>query len=101
MSEIIHHYQKNLARMRYDKLRAQDLDIGTGVIEGAVRHLVGMRLDVAGRWGRLRSESLLHLRCILLNGQWDEFAQYLAKRPRFTLPAQPQPTVTHDAKKVA
>jgi len=101
LSEIIKHYQKNLARMRYDKLRAQDLDIGTGVIEGAVRHLVGMRLDGAGRWGRLRSENLLHLRCILLNGQWEEFAEYLAKRPRLTLPAQPQPTITHDAKKVA
>ena len=101
LNEIIGHYQKNLARMRYDKLRAQDLDIGTGVIEGAVRHLVGMRLDGPGRWGRLRSESLLHLRCILLNGQWDEFAKYLAKRPRFTLPAQPERTITHDAKKVA
>jgi len=101
LGDIIKHYRKNLARMRYDVLRARDLVIGTGVIEGAVRHLVGFRLDCPGRWGRLRSEKLLRLRCILLNGQWDEFTEYLAKRRGLALPAQPQPTVTHDAKKAA
>src|SRR5690606_11979392 len=59
------------ARMRYKKLRSEDLPIASGVIEGTVRNLVGVRLDGPGmRWGRDRAEAILHLRCVLLNGQW-------------------------------
>jgi hypothetical protein len=35
-------------RMRYAELRRDDLDIETGAVEGAVRNLVGMRLDGPG-----------------------------------------------------
>jgi hypothetical protein len=84
--------------MRYAELRREDLDIGTGAVEGAVRNLVGMRLDGPGmRWGRDRAELILHLRCILLNGQWDALCDYLAKRT-VKLAAQPVPARTHDAK---
>ncbi len=39
--------------MRYDLLRKQWLDIGTGAVEGAVRNVVAVRLDGPGmRWGR-------------------------------------------------
>jgi hypothetical protein len=48
------------------------------------------------RWSRDRAESVLHLRCILLNHQWDQFAHFIAKRPP-RLFAQPIPTRTHDA----
>jgi hypothetical protein len=85
-------------RMRYAELRRDDLDIGTGAVEGAVRNLVGLRLDGPGmRWGRDRAEMMLHLRCVLLNGQWDDFCRYLAKR-HLKLAPQPLPTRTHDAK---
>ena len=74
------------------------LDLGTGAVEGAVRNLVGLRLDGPGmRWGRDRSELVLHLRCILLNGQWCDFAAYLA-RLHLQLAAAPAPARTHDAK---
>jgi len=47
--------------------------IRSQAVEGAVRNLVGMRLDGPGmRWSRDRAEHVLHLRCILLNGQWDQ-----------------------------
>jgi hypothetical protein len=58
-----------------------------------------MRLDGPGmRWGRDRAELVLHLRCVLLNGQWDAFCDYLAIRPPLKLAAQPAPARTHDAK---
>jgi hypothetical protein len=96
--DIMKHFAEHRGRMRYAELRRQDLDIGTGAVEGAVRNLVGMRLDGPGmRWGRDRAELVLHLRCILLNGQWDAFCCYLAKRP-LTLAPQPVPARTHDAK---
>jgi hypothetical protein len=98
---VMMHLSKHHHRLRYHELRRRDLDIGSGVIEGAVRNLVGMRLDGPGmRWSRGRAEYVLHLRCILLNGQWDAFVEYLSERsPR--LAAQPIPTRTHDAKKKA
>jgi hypothetical protein len=40
---------------------------------------------------------MLHLRCVLLNGQWEDFERYLAKQT-ITLAANPMPTRTHDAK---
>jgi hypothetical protein len=92
------HFVKNAARMKYAKLRQQDLDIGSGVVEGAVRHLVGVRLDGPGmRWGRDRAEAVLHLRSVLINGLWNDFTRYLAASPGFRLHAQPVPTRTHDA----
>jgi hypothetical protein len=96
--DIMKYLAEHKHRMRYAELRREDLDIGTGAVEGAVRNLVGMRLDGPGmRWGRDRAELVLQLRCIVLNGQWDGFCDYLAARS-LRLAAQPTPTRTHDAK---
>ena len=43
LSKTIDHFDRNRLRMRYQ--RRLDLDIATGVVEGAVRHLVGIRFD--------------------------------------------------------
>jgi Transposase len=97
LGDVLAHFTKNAARMRYAELRRQDFDIGSGVVEGAVRNLVGVRLDGPGmRWGRDRSEAVLHLRSVLLNGQWKEFERHIAARP-IRLAAQPVPARTHDA----
>jgi hypothetical protein len=96
--DIMKYLAEHQHRMPYADLRREDLDIGTGAVEGAVRNLVGMRLDGPGmRWGRDRSELVLQLRCILLNGQWRAFCEHLAAR-HIRLAAQPTPTRTHDAK---
>lgn len=99
LEDTINHFVKNRARMRYKRLREQGLVIGSGLIEGTVRHLVGMRLDGPGmRWGKARAEAILHLRCVLLNGLWGDFESYLARRRTLRLASQPVPTATHDAK---
>jgi len=100
LEDTIRHFVKNRARMRYKRLREHGLVIGSGLIEGTVRHLVGMRLDGPGmRWGKARAEAVLHLRCVLLNGLWVDFESYLARRRTLRLASQPVPTATHDAKK--
>jgi len=100
--DTLEHLSKHCHRMRYHDLRADDLDIATGAVEGAVRNLVRMRLDGPGmRWSRGRSERVLHLRCILLNGQWDGFVAHLARRDQLQLAATPAPTRSHDAAKRA
>jgi hypothetical protein len=102
LAKVVAHLVKNRHRVRYKEMRSRDLDIGSGAAEGAVRNLVGIRFDGPGmRWSRERSERLLHLRCILLNGQWAEFAAHLARHRDVKLAAQPIPTQTHDAKAAA
>jgi hypothetical protein len=102
LRRAVNYYHAHQHRMPYADLRRRDLDIGTGAVEGAVRNLVGIRLDGPGmRWSRQRSERLLYLRCVLLNGQWHELERHLAKRSHFKLAAQPEPTQPHDARKVA
>jgi hypothetical protein len=98
LGDVLAHFEKNEARMQYARLRRQDLEIGSGVVEGAVRHLVGVRLDGSGmRWGRDRAEAVLHLRCVLINGLWSDFERRLTTRSRLRLLARPIPTRTHDA----
>jgi hypothetical protein len=99
LEKTIAHFTNNAHRMQYQRLRRQDLEIGSGVVEGAVRHLIGVRLDGPGmRWSRDRMEAVLLLRCILINDQWDDFASFLTKQRAVALPSQPIPTRTHDAK---
>jgi hypothetical protein len=60
--------------MRYATWLKQDLVIAAGVIEGAVRYVIGERLDCSGmRWREDKAEAILHLRCIEVNGLWDHF----------------------------
>lgn len=86
-------------RLRYAALRRDDLDLGTGAVEGAVRNLLGLRLDGPGmRWSRQRSERVLHLRCILLNGQWPQFVDHLESKGQLKLRSQPEAATPHLAK---
>ena len=72
LSKTIAHFERNRLRMRYQRLRRHDLDIATGVVEGAVRHLV-------------------------INDQWHHLAEYLADDHDFRLPSQPTPAQPYDA----
>jgi len=97
LAMTIKHFEKNRDRMRYHRLRRLDLDIATGVVEGAARHLVGIRFDGPGmRWGD-RRERLLYLRCILLNDQWQQLGEFLATEEGFQLPSKPLPAQPYDA----
>ncbi len=59
----------------------EDLPIATGIVEGAARYVVGERLDCAGmRWIPERAEALLQLRCIELNGAWNQFFDWVYAR---------------------
>jgi hypothetical protein len=91
LTAALRYLEMHQERLCYAELRRRDLDIGSGAVEGAVRNLVALRLDGPGmRWSRDRAECVLHLRCILLSGQWHEFVHYVATLDaRFTLAPQP------------
>jgi len=75
------YYERNAPYMRYDAYLAAGWPIGTGVVEGACRHLVKDRLEQAGmRWSRAGAQATLDLRAIRLNGQWDAYWRFPRRR---------------------
>jgi hypothetical protein len=54
--------------------------IGSGVIEGACRHLVKDRMERSGmRWTIEGATSVLKLHAIYLNHHWDQFLEHRIK----------------------
>jgi hypothetical protein len=77
LSAAITYLENNQDHMRYDEYLAAGYPIGSGVAEGACRHLVKDRLELTGmRWERKGAQSMLYLRAIYLNGEWDRFVNY-------------------------
>jgi hypothetical protein len=81
LNKLIGYLKPRLKMMRYREWISQDLVIASGQVEGAVRYVVGERMDCAGmRWIPQRAEALLHLRCIELNGDWENFINWTYQR---------------------
>lgn len=65
------------AFLRYDQALKAGWPIATGVIEGAVRHIVADRLDIGGaRWGLAGAETILKLRTMVANGSFGEYWRF-------------------------
>ena len=83
LEQIRSYLHKRIGMMNYHELRKEDLDVASGAVEGAVRHVIAKRFDSSGmRWIRERAEALLQLRCIELNGDWSAFTDFVEKRMR-------------------
>ena len=68
------YFARNRDRMRYDEYLAAGYPIGSGVVEGACRHLVKDRMERTGmRWLPSGAQAMLDLRATYLNGEWDAF----------------------------
>ena len=77
LGKVIGYLKARVELMNYGHLRKQDLVIASGVVEGAARYVVGERLDNSGmRWIEDRAEAVLLLRCIEVNGDWEDFMQW-------------------------
>jgi hypothetical protein len=69
---------KRIGKINYKSLRDRDLEICSGAVEGAVNYVIAKRFDCGGmRWIKQRSEALLQLRCIEINGDWDDFITFV------------------------
>jgi hypothetical protein len=78
LEEIFTYLKKRTKMMNYDHLLAEDLEISTGQIEGAVKYVFALRCDHGGmRWIKERAEAILQLRCIDINGDWESFVDYV------------------------
>jgi hypothetical protein len=72
----ITYFDNNRAYMKYDEYLAAGYPIGSGVAEGACRHVVKDRMELTGmRWTLQGAQSMLHLRAIYLNGDWENYME--------------------------
>jgi hypothetical protein len=73
----VEYLANNRDHMRYDEYLAAGYPIGSGVAEGACRHLVKDRLEQTGmRWTVAGAQAMLHVRALYLNDQWGEFLEF-------------------------
>jgi hypothetical protein len=85
----ITYYENNRQHMRYDEYLKAGYPIGSGVAEGACRHLVKDRMEGTGmRWTLTGAQAMLRLRALYLNGDWHEFIEHRIAKEQHTLYGQ-------------
>ena len=86
LTSVITYLENNRAQMRYDEYLKAGYPIGSGVAEGACRHLVKDRMEQSGmRWTVPGAQAMLHLRATYLNDQWDDFIEDRIQRQQSRL----------------
>lgn len=83
LSAVIGYLERNRRLMGYDEYLAAGYPIGSGVAEGACRHLVKDRMEGTGmRWRTEGAQAMLDLRAVFLNDDWDAFQAYRIETER-------------------
>ena len=74
VEQYLNYFTQRCEHMKYDEYLAAGYPIGSGVVEGACRHLVKDRMEQSGmRWRIEGAQAVLSLRAIYLNDDWDAF----------------------------
>lgn len=77
LEQVIGYLERNRKHMRYEICLAKGYPIGSGVIEGACRHLINDRLELTGMsWKPTGAESMIRLRAVHINKDWKTFWSY-------------------------
>ena len=108
LTTVANYLRRNRPYMDYQRYLALGWPIGTGVIEGACRHLVKDRFEQAGmRWSLKGAEEMLKLRAVYLNSDWQDFhrfrreqahiKRYGTPHPAHALAESPEPFVLRGA----
>lgn len=88
----IRYMERNRGFMAYDVYLRNGYPIGSGVVEGACKHLVKDRMECTGmRWSMAGAQSILELRAVDLNGDWKEFWRYHVAQQRRLLYSERRP----------
>jgi hypothetical protein len=75
------YFSKRRHMLKYQACRKAGLPIGSGIIEGGIRHVAKDRLDCAGmHWIKSGAGRILELRCLSISGRWDDYSQKLSKQ---------------------
>lgn len=98
LKKVMNYLGNNRDYMHYQQYLANGYPIGTGVIEGACRHLVKDRFERAGmRWSMVGAQVMLDLRAVYLNGDWDDFQRFRRRQAHQKRYASLHPDVVPEA----
>jgi hypothetical protein len=74
LEQYLNYFAERRDYMKYDEYLAAGYPIGSGVVEGACRHLVKDRMEQTGmRWRIAGAQAILTLRAIYVNDDWEAF----------------------------
>jgi hypothetical protein len=74
VEKYLNYFAERAEYMKYDEYLAAGYPIGSGVVEGACRHLVKDRMELTGmRWRIAGAQAILNLRAIYVNDDWEAF----------------------------
>ena len=74
VEQCLNYFDARREQMKYDEYLKAGYPIGSGVVEGACRHLVKDRMELTGmRWCVEGAQAILSLRAIYLNDDWNTF----------------------------
>lgn len=80
LEKVITYLENNRDYMHYDYYLDCGYPIGSGVVEGACRHLVKDRMEGTGmRWRTPGAQAMLDLRSVYLNDDWEAFHEHRVK----------------------
>jgi hypothetical protein len=86
VKSAIEYLENNRGHMKYDEYLAAGYPIGSGVAEGACRHLVKDRMEQTGmRWTVGGAQAMLHVRALYLNEQWEDFLEFRTQQEQARL----------------
>jgi len=93
LRQVANYFRRNQPYMDYATYLRRGWPIGTGVIEGACRHLVKDRCELSGMlWTVDGAEALLALRAVNENDDWDDFHSFRRTQRHKKLYGTPMPT---------
>lgn len=82
VAAAIRYLTRNGQHMDYPRFIAEGLPIGSGEVEGRIRHIVRRRLDIPGDW---REENLVLITALITirqSGWWDDFWEWQDERDK-------------------
>jgi len=83
VNQVIGYLERNRKHMRYEICLAKGYPVGSGVIEGACRNLINDRLELTGMsWKIQGAESVMRLRAVHINKDWEAFWIYRRQSER-------------------
>jgi hypothetical protein len=86
VKSAVEYLANNREHMRYDEYLAAGYPIGSGVAEGACRHLVKDRMEQTGmRWTVEGAQAMLHNRALYLNDRWEGFLEHRVEQEQTRL----------------
>jgi hypothetical protein len=77
LAKVVGYLENNREHMRYDEYLQKGYPIGSGVIEGACRHVIKDRMERSGMmWTLEGASALLRLRVVHTNHHWLEYQEF-------------------------